>query len=147
MWSILLFLAALLPVDESGYQKLTAAHKGKVVLYNFWATYCVPCRAEMPELLKLRDRLQARGFELVLISADEPEQEASAEKLLKQRGFTGVSYRRQAKNDDAFVNALDPKWNGGLPASFLYDRNGKKVRSWIGQADIKELEAAIGKLL
>ena len=42
---------ALAPVDEAGFQKLVESRKGKVVLYEFWATWCAPCRAEMPQLL------------------------------------------------------------------------------------------------
>ncbi len=139
--------AALLPMDESGFPKTVAAHKGKVVLYNFWATYCLPCRKEMPDMLKLQTKLAARGFELVLISADEPEQEATAEKILKQNGAKGMLYRKTPKNDEAFINAIDPQWSGALPASFLYDRKGHKARSFIGEADMKALEAAILKLL
>lgn len=59
----------LAPLDESGYGKLVAAHKGKVMLVDFWATWCVPCRAETPELAKLASKLRARGFDLVTISA------------------------------------------------------------------------------
>lgn len=144
---VLLLLAGLVPVDESGFQKLVSAHKGKVVLYNFWATWCQPCRAEMPQLIKLQERLKSRGFELVTISADEPEQEAAAEKVLKQFSVPAPNYRKQAKNDEQFINTLDPKWSGALPALFLYDRSGRKVRSFIGETDMKTLEPEIVKLL
>jgi thiol-disulfide isomerase/thioredoxin len=70
--------AGLTPLAEPDYTKLIAAHKGKVVLVNFWATYCVPCRAEMPSLVKLHEKLKAKGFQLVTISADEPEDEGRA---------------------------------------------------------------------
>jgi thiol-disulfide isomerase/thioredoxin len=138
---------ALTPVDESGFQKLVAAHKGKVVIYDFWATWCEPCRAELPQLIKLEAKLRARGFELVTVSADEPEQAADAAKALKKTGFTGLAYRKQAQDDERFINAIDRQWGGALPAMFLYDRNGRKVRSFIGETDMKALEAAVSKLL
>jgi thiol-disulfide isomerase/thioredoxin len=143
----LLLLATLTPIDETGFQKLVAAHKGKVVLYNFWATWCEPCRAEMPQLIKLQAKLKARGFELVTISADEPEQELDAEKVLKQFGSPSPAYRKQAKKDEQFINAIDPQWSGALPALFLYDRAGRKVRSFIGETEMATVEAAIQKLL
>jgi thiol-disulfide isomerase/thioredoxin len=137
----------LAPVDETGYTKLIAANKGKVVLVDFWATWCKPCRAEMPELVKLGQKLKARGFELVTISSDEPEQEASALKVLKENSVAAPVYAKRPKDDDKFINAIDTKWGGALPAMFLYDRTGKKVRSFIGETPVKELEAAIEKLL
>ncbi len=147
MASILPAQQKLTPVDDAGYTKLVASHKGKVVMMDFWATWCKPCRAEMPELVKLSQKLRARGFELVTISADEPAQEAAALKVLKEDGVTGTTYLKKVPDDDKFSDSIDPKWGGALPALFLYDRTGKKVKSFIGETPIKDLEAAIEKLL
>ena len=81
------------------------------------------------------------------ISSDEPEQAADAIKVLQKAGVTGVTYRKQAQNDDHFINAIDPNWGGAIPALFLYDRSGRKVRSFIGETDLSALEAAIRRLL
>jgi len=137
----------LTPVDQSGYPKLVASHKGKVLLVNFWATWCVPCRAEMPAMGKLSAKLHARGFDFVTISSDDPDQEPAALKMLKDNNIAPPSYLKKTDDDDKFSNAIDPKWSGGLPGSFLYDRNGKLVRSFIGETNMKDLEAAIDKLL
>ena len=142
-----LSFGALVAVDEAGFQKLVDSHKGKVVLYQFWATWCAPCREEMPQLIRLEAKLRSQGFELVTISADEPEQEAAAEKILKQLEVRGPLYRKQAKNDDNFINFIDRKWSGALPALFLYDKNGRKVQSFIGETQMNTIEAAIRKFL
>jgi thiol-disulfide isomerase/thioredoxin len=136
----------LTPVDEAGYAKLVSAHKGKVVLVDFWATWCEPCRAEMPQLVKLEQKLRARGFDLVMISADEPEQEAAAVKVLKADGVSGPTFLKKAVDDDKFISAIDAKWGGALPALFIYDRGGRKVRSFIGETSMKDLQAALEKL-
>ena len=138
---------ALTSIDETGFQKLVDSHRGKVVLYDFWATWCAPCREEMPELVRLEAKLRSQGFELVTISADEPEQEAAAEKFLKRLAVRGPLYRKHAKNDDNFINSIDRKWSGALPALFLYDKSGGKVRSFIGETEMTAVEAAIRKLL
>jgi len=138
---------ALPTLDEAAFQNLVAAHKGKVILYDFWATWCESCRAELPRLTRLEAKLRSQGFELITISADEPEQAADAEKVLKQFAVRGPVYRRQAKNDDQFINSIDAKWSGALPALFLYDKTGRKVRSFIGETDMGTVEAAIRKLL
>jgi thiol-disulfide isomerase/thioredoxin len=135
------------PVDEAGYRKLIAANKGKVVLVDFWATWCKPCRAEMPELAGLYARLAPKGLQVITVSADEPEKEADALQFLKETGMSSPAYIRRASDDDAFINSVDAKWSGALPAMFLYDRNGRKVKSFIGETPMKDLEAAISRLL
>jgi thiol-disulfide isomerase/thioredoxin len=141
------FAADLRPVDEAGYAKLVATSKGKVVLVNFWATYCVPCRKEMPQLVALEAKLRARGFQFVTISADEPEQRGAAGMFLDKIKVPSPTYIRQAKDDDRFTALVDQKWNGALPALFLYDRQGRKVRSFFGEANLSVVTAAIEKLL
>jgi thiol-disulfide isomerase/thioredoxin len=137
----------LVPINEAGFQKLVNSHKGKVVVYDFWATWCAPCRAELPQLVKLEAKLRSQGVEVITISADEPEQKAAAEKFIGQFGVQGRAYLKEAVDDDHFINAIDPKWSGALPALFLYDKSGRKVRSFIGETDMAALEAAIHKLL
>jgi thiol-disulfide isomerase/thioredoxin len=137
----------LFPVNEAGFQSLVNSHKGKVVVYDFWATWCAPCRAELPQLVKLEAKLRSQGVELITISADEREQKAAAEKFIQKFGVQGPAYLKQAADDDHFINAIDPKWSGALPALFLYDKSGHKVRSFIGETDMGALEAAIHKLL
>ncbi|MEO8026280.1 MAG: TlpA disulfide reductase family protein [Bryobacteraceae bacterium] len=136
----------LVPVDEAGFRKLIASQKGKIVLADFWATWCVPCRKEMPELVALQAKLKARGVELITISADEPEQEKGALQFLKQHRVQGTVYVKRPKDDDAFINAIDPKWSGALPALFVFDRAGKKVKAFIGETPIGQLEAALAKI-
>ncbi|MBL8237672.1 MAG: TlpA family protein disulfide reductase [Bryobacterales bacterium] len=151
---LILFFAALTlaaeplaKINETGYPKMLAANKGKVVLVDFWATWCVPCRKEMPEVAKLEAKLKARGFVVVPISADEPENEAAARDFLTKSGIKNQGYLKAPKDDDAFIRAIDPKWSGELPALVLYDKTGKKVQIWKGETAIATIEAAVTKLL
>jgi thiol-disulfide isomerase/thioredoxin len=139
--------AGMPPVDEAGYAKTIAAQRGKVVLVNFWATWCAPCRKEMPGLAAIAKKFSSRGMVLVTISADEPEDAPAAAAFLEQSGVRGPSYLKRTRDDDAFIRALDPAWSGALPATFLYDRKGRKVRSFFGEAELREIEAAVVKLL
>lgn len=147
LFSVGLLAADLKPVDEAGYPKLVSAAKGKIVLVNFWATYCVPCRKEMPALVALAAKYKPRGLELVTVSADEPEQLKEAGAFLDKNKVPAPSYIRKAKDDDKFVKLVDAKWDGALPVSLLYDKTGKKVRAFYGEVKVAELEAAIQKLL
>ena len=137
----------LTPVDEAGFQKLVQSHKGKVVLYDFWATWCAPCRAETPALVQLDKKLRAGGFVLVTISADEPENAARAAKMAADAGVPRPAYQKAAKDDDTFINSIDHSWNGALPAMFLYDKAGRRVRSFIGATDTATIEKAVKALV
>jgi thiol-disulfide isomerase/thioredoxin len=139
--------AKFTPVDDAAYPKLVAAHKGKILLVDFWATWCKPCRAETPEIVKMTNRLAARGLDLVAISADEPEAEAAALQFLRENKVPGTPYIQKTADPEKFAAKVDAKWTGALPALILYDRTGKKVRTFIGETPTKDVEAAILKLL
>jgi thiol-disulfide isomerase/thioredoxin len=150
----LFFLAFLLPaqailppLNEASFPKMVAAHKGKFVLVDFWATWCVPCRAEMPQLVKLSEKLKARGLDFVTVSADEPDKEPAAFQVLQQNAVAAPFYIKKAADDDKFYIMVDPEWSGEMPAMFIYDRSGKRVRSFLGETPVKDIEAAITKLL
>ena len=143
----LLATGPLMPIDEAAFQKLVESHKGKVVLYDFWATWCGSCRAALPDLVLLERRLRARGLEVVTISADDRKHQAAADRFIQMFDVQGPAYLKQAADEDRFLNGIDPKWGGALPALFLYDRPGHKVRSFIGETDMAILERAIQKLL
>jgi thiol-disulfide isomerase/thioredoxin len=129
----------LIPVDETSLPKVIEANKGKVVLLNFWATWC--------DLIALEKRLGPKGFKIVFVSADDPENEAAARQFLQSKNIGFPAYLKNAKNDDKFIDSMDPKWSGALPALFLYDRAGKRVKSFIGETDMNVLAAAIQKVL
>ncbi len=143
----LLASGPLVPLDEAGFDRLLASSRGKVLLVNFWATWCEPCRAEMPALAALGKELRGRGLVLATISIDEPELAAEGARLLKSSGLAARAYLKRPGNDEAFINHVDAAWSGALPALFLYDRAGKRVRSFLGETPLNEIAAAVRKLL
>lgn len=144
---LLLAVALLQPLDEAGLRKVVAQHRGKVVLVDFWATWCEPCRAEMPLMAALENKYRSSGLVLVTVSADEPEQEQSAGAFLRKARVRPPAYIKRARSDEDFINSVDPKWSGALPALFLYDRGGKRVSSFIGETGAGVIEAAVKRLL
>lgn len=115
-------------VDEAGTTKDNAVFKGKVTLLNLWATWCAPCRKEMPELSKLQKELGGADFQVVELSQDLKGYEASAA-FLKQVGAENLTLYADDK-----AKALDALAAPGLPVTLLLNRDGKEVGRLLGPA-------------
>ena len=115
--------------DENGAEMTLAAFKGKVVLLNLWATWCIPCRAEMPSLDKLAASIKDPDFKVVTVAQDR----AGPEKVRKFLDELGI------KNLPAYIDTTMRSaraWNaGGLPVTILIDRQGREVARLLGEAD------------
>jgi thiol-disulfide isomerase/thioredoxin len=155
---LLLFGAGSLPaaspsrlageLDAAGLREAIAREKGHVLLVNFWATWCVPCREEFPDLSRLQERNRAAGLRVIGISTDFARQKAAVEKFLAEKRPAFPNYRKKSGGDDQdFIEAVDPEWGGELPFSVLYDRSGKKLKSFSGKVPIDATEREIRKLL
>jgi thiol-disulfide isomerase/thioredoxin len=134
------------PVTASDVLAEVRAERGSVVLVNVWATWCVPCREEFPDLLRLQRELAGRGLRLLLVSADLASQRPQVEEFL--RG-AGVGFRTflKAQPDEKFIDGLDASWSGALPATILFDRSGRKAGFWEGGSTYSEILARVKPLL
>ncbi len=121
--------------DAKG-QILDLSHwKGRVVLLNLWATWCAPCRKEMPDLAKLQATLGGSDFEVVALSLDRKGLAAS-QAFLAETGVTNLAaYIEPEAKALAALQAL------GLPATILIDRGGKEAGRLLGPADWGSPEA------
>jgi len=113
-----------------------------LTLLNIWATWCGPCKEELPDLLKLKKNYQAQGLHLVLVSADVKSKKSEAEAFLKSLGVDFLSFFK-GERDLSFIEGLNPKWQGAIPASVLYDSKGNILDSWHGSKTYKEFEVVI----
>ena len=152
---VLLLAAALIcsaagqrlrPVDETSYPQILTAQRGNLLVVDFWATWCASCREEMPLVVQLAEKYRSRGLRLVTVSCDEPEQEGEALKFLDEHKAPEPRYLKKASDDEKFINFIDRKWSGALPALFLYGRDGRLVRSFFAETDMVELEKTIREM-
>jgi thiol-disulfide isomerase/thioredoxin len=118
----------------------------RAVLVNVWASWCEPCREEMPELLRFYRDNRDRGLRLVLISADDEQERGTVERLLAAAAFDGPAFIKRG-DDMAFIDALDRRWSGELPSTFVFDGRGAKRRFWPGTITYRELERSVNALL
>ncbi len=116
------------------------------VLVNVWASWCDPCRQEMPALLRFYRAHRAGGLRLVLVSADDPDQRGEVTRFLAESGAADARVFIKTGDDMAFINGLEPSWSGALPASFLYDGRGRRRHFWLGPVTASELENGLRDL-
>jgi peroxiredoxin len=114
--------------DLAGQAVRLSAYRGQVVLVNIWATWCPPCREEMPSMERLHERLKDRGFVLLAVSQDEGPV-AGVKAFVEQMKLTFPVL----VDPDGEVGRKYGIW--GFPESFLVDRDGRIVERVIGPRD------------
>ncbi|MGH9701426.1 MAG: TlpA disulfide reductase family protein [Candidatus Acidiferrales bacterium] len=135
--------------DLDGKDVSLASLKGKVVVVNFWATWCEPCQVEIPEMIEFQQKYASRGFTLLGVAMDDEGKSVVAPFVQKtQFDVDGkkmtMNYPIVLGNDD-----LASKFGGiiGLPTTVVISRDGKVVKRFIGLAGSDALESQIQKLL
>lgn len=115
--------------DGTGKPKTLADFSGKVVLLNIWATWCAPCRKEMPTLDRLQAKLGGPDFEVVALSMDRKGPDA-VKKFFAETGVTHL-----ALNIDTSAKVMFTLGAVGLPMTVLINRDGKEIGRLIGPAE------------
>ena len=120
----------------------------KAVLINVWATWCDPCREELPAIARFYRQHRAQGLRLVLVSADALASGAEIRRVLAAAGMPGDTPSFIKRGDDMkFIDGLDRRWSGALPASFLFDGGGHERRWWGAPVTATDLELGVAGLL
>jgi thiol-disulfide isomerase/thioredoxin len=134
------------PAAASQILAAVRAPGARVVVLNVWATWCVPCREEFPDLMRIALASRPQGLRLVLVSADFDDQIPAVRRFLRERGVDFPSYLKTG-DDMEFINALNPRWSGALPATFVYDGSGRQVYFHEGRVPTRDLEQAVRQAL
>jgi peroxiredoxin len=136
--------------DLNGKKVSLADFRGKAVLLNFWATWCAPCKVEIPWFLKLRDQYAAQGFEIIGVSSDDLDKDDQA-KLFTEKAEIAKFVEQQKMTYPVLIDgdAISHPYGGvdSLPTSFFIDRKGTVVAQTVGLVPRDEVEADIRKAL
>ncbi len=134
--------AVLALPDLDGRPATLASYRGRVVLLNFWATWCIPCRDEMPVLVELRAQYGDRGLTVIAASADAPERGPDVRRFVR-RHLQDVPVWTGATTRDMERLGLGE----ALPATALIDRDGRIAARFIGPFEPAVLRAWVEWLL
>jgi thiol-disulfide isomerase/thioredoxin len=127
------------------FATLRAQPGTRAVFVNVWATWCEPCKEEMPDLVRFAQDPRSKGVRVMLISADSQKEQAAVSAYL---GSLGVDFPTYLKTGDdmEFINGIDPAWDGTIPASWLFDPSGKRAHLWKGKVTFDDLLAQLRSL-
>lgn len=134
-------------IDAQGYQKLIERYHGKPLVVTFWATWCEPCRDEYPMLNELAKQYAPEGLEVVGVNLDDDGDLILMRRFLARYKPIFPNYRKKAGEEAAFREAVLPGWNGAIPATFLYAKDGRQIGHVLGEGKRERYEAAIHTLL
>lgn len=127
--------------DVDGNDVSLASYKGKVVLLNFWATWCGPCKAEIPGFVRLQEKYRDQGLVIVGYSVDDTADKAKAYAAEYKMNYPILLGEGREDVQDAY----GPIW--GIPASFIISKDGKVCRKHMGIAPEAVFEKEVAALL
>ena len=128
--------------DASGREQALAQWKGKVVVVNFGATWCVPCREEMPQFVKAQQELGSRGVQFVGIAIDQPDKVDAFAKELNLNYPALIGGYGAIELSKAMGNRL-----GALPFTVIVDRAGRVAHTQLGPLKEADLRSILSQLL
>jgi thiol-disulfide isomerase/thioredoxin len=127
-------------VDTQGKAYTPQSLANKVVVVNFWATWCKPCQKEIPDLSKIYEQYKDRGLVILGVMTDDMDNQS----LLNFQSDNMMSYPIVRASSDLLISYDYPK---ALPTTFIYDRHGKRAHYQVGPIHADQLETIVGTLL
>jgi len=134
---------ALQMADEATLKKLRANPTGKLMLVNFWATWCGPCVTEFPELETTYRIYRNRGFEFVSISSNDPEEKPQVIEFLQKYHAIGSNFQFASSDTFELQAAFDPAMPAAVPFTVLIAPNGDVLFQQLGELEFPKLRRAI----
>lgn len=126
-------------VDLNGKPVDLTAYKGKVVLLDFWATWCVPCQSEIPHFVEFQNNYAAQGFQVIGVSMDDgPDPVRAFYQQYKMNYPVAMGSTQLAQSYGGIL---------GLPVTFLIDRDGKIAANYRGQTETSVIQQRLEALL
>jgi thiol-disulfide isomerase/thioredoxin len=120
--------------------------KGKVVVVNFWASWCPPCVREFPAIIKVYEQYHDKGLEMFAISLNSPEEMADVEQFLQTHKPPFRIYRADTQ-DETFAQSVLKDWSGEMPMTLVFNTAGERVLAHRSEVTYEELSSKVKPLL
>jgi thiol-disulfide isomerase/thioredoxin len=131
-------------INAEEMQALLKRDGARPLLVNYWATWCVPCREEFPDLVKIDKQYRPKDIDFIAISLDDlADLKTAVPKFLREMRAEMPNYLLNESDPEPAIKSVDSAWDGTLPATFLYNEKGEVVYRHFGRIKTDELRAAI----
>ncbi len=136
------------PITPEEFRGLIEHWQGEIVVVNLWATWCIPCIREFPDLSKLQEQYKNRKVRVIGISVDDPEVlETKVKPFVKDRAPSFAIYQIKHTQSDKLVSVLDPAWDEIIPTTYVLDQKGELSVKLVGRRSYEQFEEAVIRLL
>ena len=135
-------------LNEDSLENLLKVRNDKALFLNVWATWCIPCREEFPDIVRLSREYKNRNIEFVGLSADFPDEiESKIIPFLQDQKVDFRIFVQNFKHQEDLINRLNPDWRGALPATFLYNEKGELIKFMLGKQSYQDFKQAMDSVL
>lgn len=138
-------VTTMAPVNVSNVETALQPFRGKVVLLDIWATWCGPCRVEIPGFIRLQEKYRDQGLEVIGVSID-PYTSGQGDAIVRpfMQQF-GINYKIWMVNSPGMLGKYPP--GQGIPTTYIIDRNGRTAKMYVGVRPESQFESDIKELL
>jgi thiol-disulfide isomerase/thioredoxin len=135
-------------IDQNQFSDVINNRNGRVLFVNVWATWCIPCIEEFPDLIKLQHAYENKPIDFVSLNVNLlAEKDSLVIPFLEKENSNLDVYMAERDDVDALVDVIDKNWSGAVPVSFIFDRQGKRKISIVGKRDYNFFRASIDSLI
>jgi thiol-disulfide isomerase/thioredoxin len=134
----------IVQIDEKDLAGMINDRKGKALFINVWATWCVPCVEEFPDIIRTSEYIKDKDVDFISLNVDMgAEIDSAVVPFLRNFNAGFPVYNVIPKSAEKVINLLNDKWNGAIPATFIYDKSGDQKIFILGSEKYENFVSAI----
>ena len=126
------------PISAAELMSEVRASDADIVVVNFWASWCLPCREEFPEFVRYSREMDPDDVQVRFVTVDFEEDLPHAAQFLREHGIDGTTFVKNGK-EGPFINEINPGWSGAIPATAVFDGDGNRLAFWEGMVTYDQL--------
>ena len=135
-------------IDKDQFSDMVSNRNGRILFVNVWATWCIPCIEEFPDLIKLRNTFSNKPVDFVSLNVNLlSEKDSLVVPFLEKNNSNLDIYMANEDDVDVLLDVMDKNWSGAVPVTYIFNREGKRKVSIVGKRNYEFFKVSIDSLL